>query len=62
MGGTCVHEFFYKAICINCGCEAIALLEARVAKLDNACRIATGYLVNGQRDDAEKALREAVKT
>ncbi len=57
---NCVHEFAYRRVCTNCGCDAVSLLEARIDKLDYACRVATGFLVNGQREDAEKTLRAAV--
>ena len=55
----CCHDYIYKAVCRNCGEDAIEALEARIAGLDSAARAAVGYLVNGQRADAEKALRDA---
>ena len=54
-GGTCVHDFR----CVNCGGD-VAILEAKVVKLDRAAREALGYLVNGQRTDAERTLRDAI--
>jgi hypothetical protein len=58
---SCVHEFHYKAVCINCGSDALEMLRARTDRLEEANRAAVGYLVGGRRDDAEKALREALR-
>lgn len=55
----CCHDYIYKAVCRNCGEDAIEALEDKIAKLDQAARAAIGYLVLGARADAEKALRDA---
>lgn len=59
----CVHDFrcqYGKATCRTCGGDAVAILTAALTNLEAGARSALGFLVNGQREDAERTLRTAL--